>query len=850
MKPYKGKLLLSALLIATLTCFLTSNSYAQLESKERGWKGPLCKRPTCKNELLKELKKVQGDRYQTVEGYIIQGDDIIAIIKESNIDIKIYNSIIKGGLDFSKIPEVNGKREVNNKIVILDSEIGSRLEFYFAEELQEVTILLRLREESILAQQTHFNRDIFFSLKTTFNGDVDFAGATFNRNAIFSNTTFSGYTGFSGVTFVGKAYFSYAKFNRDTSFVRATFDKEANFGLTVFNGEADFPNSTFKQGVNFDRAEFNGYTNFSGVTFSGETIFWNTSFTKVADFRDCSFSGIATFLSTNFIDVADFSNTTFSRNANFQEAVFEKAAYFRKATFYGLLSFANSSFKGYVGLRDTTIKTIYWINFSSSSSVFGLIDILGRVELRDAQVTEAYFEDIFFKDDVDFSDTEFGSPFLLFDQSDVLNWQKLFNKLKENKISEKNTLANQINEKLDQTLERHGINLSKVKEFDDSLKIKFIVALNSILENTDLSYEEFSEQLDKENQIAKKLLKKDRDKLTRIETTLLNRFLIESLYPDIIASKTREIQDDDFATVFRFVTFGSDVSFVRTKFYSNTAFESLTFKKETNFTSAEFKKSIFSINEPIFSLSYLNFRNLIINFEQLPKLENWVRDSKHRIKGRADRWNKSNNLGKPLQPVSQVLAELESTFLKENKLSDMNEAHYHMKIAELDEKIVDCKNTNRDFIQCLITTEEGREWLKWGWSSGYGVKLWRVVKWYIGVWVFFAFIYYALREDLETKKNKDTKPDSEFRSRLLNFPWHFLKSEGIKNKKLLDFFTALRFSKVLLFKIGRRDTVASGKLVMTMVWFEWILGYYLLLVFIITLTNTVPILNSILSSVF
>ena len=101
------KLLLSALLITALTCILSLNSYAHEEKKERGKNGRITK-----VELFYKLNKLKGDEY--VDGYIIKGSDIIAIIKESDIDIKIRLSIIEGGLDFSKLPEVNGKREVNN----------------------------------------------------------------------------------------------------------------------------------------------------------------------------------------------------------------------------------------------------------------------------------------------------------------------------------------------------------------------------------------------------------------------------------------------------------------------------------------------------------------------------------------------------------------------------------------------------------------------------------------------------------------------------------------------------------------------------------------------------------------
>ena len=58
--PSKVKLLLSVLhTITTLTCILSLNTYALDKEKKRGWKGPLCGKATCKDELLIELKEVQ-----------------------------------------------------------------------------------------------------------------------------------------------------------------------------------------------------------------------------------------------------------------------------------------------------------------------------------------------------------------------------------------------------------------------------------------------------------------------------------------------------------------------------------------------------------------------------------------------------------------------------------------------------------------------------------------------------------------------------------------------------------------------------------------------------------------------
>jgi hypothetical protein len=86
--------------------------------------------------------------------------------------------------------------------------------------------------------------------------------------------------------------------------------------------------------------------------------------------------------------------------------------------------------------------------------------------------------------------------------------------------------------------------------------------------------------------------------------------------------------------------------------------------------------------------------------------------------------------------------------------------------------------------------------------------------------------------------------------RLITFPWYFTRSEGIKNKELIDFATALKLSKVLLFKVGRKNIIVSSKIMERAVWIEWALGYYLLALFAITLANTSPIINRLVGAVF
>jgi hypothetical protein len=106
----------TAILLSFMTFMQPLNVSSQ--EKERGYKGNITKK-----ELLSLIVEAK-----MVVGYIINGNDIIDIIKEdcTECEITVVDSIIEGGLDFTKIPQtlVNNSdwysyHPVNNSITIL-----------------------------------------------------------------------------------------------------------------------------------------------------------------------------------------------------------------------------------------------------------------------------------------------------------------------------------------------------------------------------------------------------------------------------------------------------------------------------------------------------------------------------------------------------------------------------------------------------------------------------------------------------------------------------------------------------------------------------------------------------------
>ena len=102
-----------------------------------------------------------------------------------------------------------------------------------------------------------------------------------------------------------------------------------------------------------------------------------------------------------------------------------------------------------------------------------------------------------------------------------------------------------------------------------------------------------------------------------------------------------------------------------------------------------------------------------------------------------------------------------------------------------------------------------------------------------------------------------TDNDFSLRLRLLDLPRSYLKDAPVRHcahPRLNTYIDALRLSAVILFKVGYRDTRISGRGGGTaMGWIvvlEWLIGFFLIGMLLVTLTNTQPVLHTLLSQLF
>ena len=929
MKQSKITNLLIVVLLIFSVLIPTINLSAREVEKKRGYKGTISKEKILSTFIKDEC----------VVGHVIKGDDIIEIIKATDHEIRISDSIIEGGLNFTKLPAESWekvklpkgwntqakqafiKREfhpenihiVKNRIDITNSEIRSDSVDRFSIN---ATAALFFKQNSY--RNVVFSGEADFSW-ATFISKAYFSEATFISKAYFSEATFSGEADFRKATFISKADFLKATFSGEPDFLKTTFSDEAYFswatvsGLPDFQGLADFSEATFSGEANFLKATFRCKADFSEATFSGLAKFSWASFSGWADFRKATFISKAYFLKATFISKADFIKATFSGETNFSwvtfsgdadfiDAIFSSKANFSLATFSGDADFSEATFSSYVNFSEATFSGyahfsmatfsdeayFSWATFSGDadfidaifSSKADFIDAIFSSKANFLKATfsgEANFLKATFRCKADFSEATF-SGLAKFSWASFSGWAD-FRKatfiskayfLKATFISKadfiKATFSDETNfswttfsgEANFSWATFSGLAYFRSTSFPDAL---------------DLRNSKFKEYLDFRNAKIRRL-----NFNSRISPTILRgridfrkSIISEALFQDIIFEDDVDFSDVQFgipigtekdkrlAVIFRFITFQSDAYFIGTNFCGDTAFERVTFKKDSNFTDAIFKGKK-SEGKGKLSLSHLHFKNLLIRWSQLPNVDFWVNQTKERIKSFIDveKEKEEKNKGQKevesedqerLEPLSAVLKRLEASFRGHNQLSDANYAYYHKKLAELNEA---GRNEGDVWWRC----QKRLAWFFWGISCGYGTKVEWILAWCVFFNLLFAIIF-SVKGDLKRQPYPITKKEFTFKQRLFDFPKQYLSQTSlleIGNESVRKFINALRFSSVVLLKIGYRDTTISGKLLgidyKYIVYIEWVWGFYLLACLAVTLKNRLPIVNKLIAGMF
>jgi hypothetical protein len=307
-------------------------------------------------------------------------------------------------------------------------------------------------------------------------------------------------------------------------------------------------------------------------------------------------------------------------------------------------------------------------------------------------------------------------------------------------------------------------------------------------------------------------------------------------------------------TSLRFVTFEGNAYFLRTKFFGKIYFENVSFQKMADFTEARLPSR--DDESQVFLFSFVRFAELLLRWKQLPPTSQWI-DFEDVAPGHPE------DRGARVEPLSYVLRKFEASFRARNLLADANEAHLSAKLVELAEaRRPEARRQQTVWKRLGIEAE----WLFWGIPCGYGTRIWRILGGASVICLLFALVF--AKCDVRRRLFPENTSEFDLRLRLLDLPRQYLAgplaapaagapvegaSEAVaeKGSRLVD---ALRFSAVLLFKIGYRDTIITGKMgpldVKYLVIFEWTIGFYFLAAITVTLANTQPLINKLISGLF
>ena len=321
-----------------------------------------------------------------------------------------------------------------------------------------------------------------------------------------------------------------------------------------------------------------------------------------------------------------------------------------------------------------------------------------------------------------------------------------------------------------------------------------------------------------------------------------------------------EGKDTLSTTSLRFVTFEGNVYFMRTEFFGNLFFEDVNFQKTSDFTEARLPGG--GDKSKVFLFSFVRFEELLLRWGQLPPTSQWIDtqdDLPEHLAGE----------GRRVESISHVLGKFETLFRTNNLLSDANEAHYAAKLAELAEARREKKPIGQRF-------SIEAEWLLWGITCGYGTRIVPILGGAIVLCLLFALV--LARCNVQRRPIPKSTSQFDLRLRLLDLPRQYLagplatpvgavatvnepatddaqvEATDLGAKRGSNLIAALRLSAVLLFKVGYRDTIVTGKVgfldVKYIVMFEWALGFYFLATITVTLANTQPLINKLIGGLF
>jgi len=390
------------LTVVTSLLGLSLRAYGQ---KACGGEGPNATRRLSDDQVYHCLSQENIIEFATVSGR-----GLLKAINKLPVPLRIRDSIIEGGLDFSQLERSKFKPE-SMPLATPFSDSPSKDVTSGTHSRRPVKRPSRTAGQ--MPDKKEFARTIAaLGALHPFNSVIQVPNLIDIRNSkIEPMQRIDVENGTISLDAVG------VMFLRPVNFNGSTFEGGARFSDAAFFDVANFVGTKFMRRVSFDSAWFNRRASFVAARFGGTALLTYARFAESAVFRATEFTALTTFDSARFCDSVDMTETRFTESAQLPSilgagdfdlngASFPKGANFVRAQVAGTVNLTNIRSESLLAFTSAGIGTL---NIGSTTRA-GTSLIGATLDFTGTNIHDTRLHDAVFVRSVNFSTAHLGQP--------------------------------------------------------------------------------------------------------------------------------------------------------------------------------------------------------------------------------------------------------------------------------------------------------------------------------------------------------------------------------------------------------------------------------------------------------
>jgi hypothetical protein len=369
----------------------------------------------CAGEGPNALRRLsEGQVYRCVEQEnliqfaTISGPGLLAAFNKLSVPLRIRDSVIEDGLDFSQLKRSQFKPE---SVTITPPAPEP------SEDTGSTKGRRRRNRAPRTAKQAPDTRGLERTLRALgalhpFNSMILVSHLIDIRNSkIEPMQKIDVENGAISLNAVGVMFLQSVNFNG------STFEGGVRLSNSAFLDIANFVGTKFLSRVSFDSAWFNRRTSFAAARFGETALLPYTRFADLAVFRAAEFNGLTAFDNARFCNSVDMTAAHFTENAQFPSilgagdfdlsgASFPKGANFVRAQFAGTVNLTDIQSESLIAFTSAGIGTL---NIGSATG-FSTTLISSTLDFTGANINATRLQDAVFVRPVSFSTAHLGQP--------------------------------------------------------------------------------------------------------------------------------------------------------------------------------------------------------------------------------------------------------------------------------------------------------------------------------------------------------------------------------------------------------------------------------------------------------